>query len=238
MIPAPVGLNEPVDLEAGGLLLVDKPVTWTSFNAVAKIRSAMRAKAGHKMKVGHGGTLDPLASGLLILGFGRGTKSLLQLTGLDKRYTGTLTLGGITPSQDAETEVVEQKPWAHLDEASVRNALARFVGPLQQRPPIYSAKHHQGERAYWKARDGREAEMELASVLVHRLELLSIDGPLVTFDTTVSKGTYVRTLAHDIGQVLGCGAYLSALRRTHIDRYDVADALDPMAWAQRIAPRG
>ncbi len=229
--------TDPIDLEGGGLLLVDKPVGWTSFDVVGKLRGALNALAGRRVKVGHAGTLDPLASGLLVLAYGRRTKDLPGLTGLDKTYVGTLTLGEVTPSQDGETPAVGQGPWAHLDRRAVEAVLPRFTGELLQRPPLYSAKHHQGERAYFLARDGREVEMEPVRVVVHHLAVLAMEGPQVTFTATVGKGTYIRTLAHDIGQALGCGAWLSALRRTRIADLDVADALPPVELAQRIAPR-
>ncbi len=227
----------PIDLEAGGLLLVDKPVGWTSFDVVGKLSGALNSLAGKRVKVGHAGTLDPLASGLLVLAYGRRTKDLPGLTGLDKTYVGTLTLGEVTPSQDGETPVSETRPWEHLDRAAVEAVLPGFTGELMQRPPIYSAKHHKGERAYFLARGGVQVEMEPTRVVVHRLELLGVDGPRVSFAATVGKGTYIRTLAHDIGQALGCGAWLSTLRRTRIAELDVADALPPAELAQRIAPR-
>ncbi|MBV6404695.1 MAG: tRNA pseudouridine(55) synthase TruB [Flavobacteriales bacterium] len=227
----------PIDLEGGGLLLVDKPVGWTSFDVVGKLRGALNSLAGRRVKVGHAGTLDPLASGLLVLAYGRRTKDLPGLTGLDKTYVGTLTLGEVTPSQDGETPAVAHGPWEHLDRRAVEAVLPRFTGALLQRPPLYSAKHHKGERAYFLARDGRTAEMEPVQVNVHHLAVLDMDGPRVTFTATVGKGTYIRTLAHDIGQALGCGAWLSALRRTRIAQLDVADALPPAELAQRIAPR-
>lgn len=229
--------TDPIDLEGGGLLLVDKPVGWTSFDVVGKLRGALNSLAGRRVKVGHAGTLDPLASGLLLLAYGRRTKDLPNLTGLDKTYVGTLTLGEVTPSQDGETPVSDARPWEHLDRAAVEAVLPHFTGSILQRPPMYSAKHHKGERAYFLARDGRSVEMEPVQVTVHALTLLDMEGPRVTFATTVSKGTYIRTLAHDIGQALGCGAWLSALRRTRIAELDVADALPPVDLAQRIAPR-
>lgn len=228
-----------LDLEGGGLLLVDKPLTWTSFDVVGKLRGAMRIAAGRKIKVGHAGTLDPLASGLLILGYGKGTKELERITGQEKEYTGTVTLGSTTASYDLETEPVVQGPWEHLGESDIREAFSRYHGEVMQRPPAHSAKRFQGERAYFLARDAERAhlvDMPAVKVLISRLEITAIRGPEVDFEVTVSKGTYIRSLAHDVGQVLGCGGHLSALRRTRIGRFHVDEALTPESWSQRIAP--
>jgi len=228
-----------LDLERGGLLLVDKPLTWTSFDVVGKLRGALRIAAGHKIKVGHAGTLDPLASGLLILGYGRGTKELESITGQEKEYTGTITLGSTTPSYDLETDPEPHGPWEHLGESAIREAFARFHGEVMQRPPAHSAKRFQGERAYFLARDAERAhlvDMPAVKVLITRLEVTAVRGADVDFAVDVSKGTYIRSLAHDIGQVLGCGAHLSALRRTRIGRFRVDDALSSEEWSMRIAP--
>jgi tRNA pseudouridine55 synthase len=225
--------------ESGGLLLVDKPLRWTSFDVVKKLRGAIRSAAGSKIKVGHAGTLDPLASGLLILAYGPFTKRLPHITGQEKGYTGTITLGSVTPSYDLETEPVPYGPWEHLDETTISEAFAGFHGEVMQRPPSYSAKRFEGERAYFLARDEERAHlvrMEPVKVLISRLEVTAIRGPEVDFAVDVSKGTYIRSLAHDIGQVLGCGAHLSALRRTRIGSFTVDQALSPETWAQRIAP--
>jgi tRNA pseudouridine55 synthase len=223
--------------ETGGLILVDKPLGWTSFDAVSKIRGAMRSVVKRKnFKVGHAGTLDPLASGLLIMAYGPRTKELPQLTGLEKAYLGTVTLGATTPSYDLETAPEPVGPWEQLSEEEIRAAFERFHGEVEQRPPLYSAKRHQGERGYFLAREGVQVEMPAVKVLITRLEVTAIRGADVDFEVHVSKGTYIRSLAHDVGQVLGCGAYLSALRRTAIGPYRVEAAHPPAAWAQRIAP--
>lgn len=225
--------------DTGGLVLVDKPLTWTSFDVVGKLRGAMRIAASRKIKVGHGGTLDPLASGLLILAYGPFTKKLPFITGAEKTYTGTITLGSTTPSYDLETATVPGGPWEHLEETTIRAAFANFLGTIEQRPPNYSAKRFEGERAYFLARDSERAHLvEMKPVLVHvtSLDVTGIRGNEVDFEVHVSKGTYIRSLAHDIGQVLGCGAHLSALRRTAIGQYEVKDAFTPAEWSQRIAP--
>jgi tRNA pseudouridine55 synthase len=226
--------------ETGGLVLVDKPLTWTSFDVVKKLRGAMRSLVGKRnFKVGHAGTLDPLASGLLILAYGPYTKKLPFITGQEKTYTGTITLGSTTPSYDRETAPVAFGPWEHLDEATIQAAFSQFHGEVMQRPPNYSAKRFEGERAYFLARDEERAhlvDMPAVKVLISKLEVVAIRGAEIDFEVHVSKGTYIRSLAHDIGQVLGCGAYLSALRRTAIGEFHVKDAFPPEVWAQHIAP--
>lgn len=225
---------------AGGLILVDKPLGWTSFDAVKKIRGAMRSVVQRRnFKVGHAGTLDPLASGLLIMAYGPLTKQLPTLMGLEKTYTGTITLGSTTPSYDLETRPVEVGPWQYLSEEAIRAAFATFHGEVEQRPPNYSAKRFEGERAYFLARDperAHEIDMPVFKVMISSLEVTAIRGAEIDFEVHVSKGTYIRSLAHDIGQVLGCGAHLSALRRTAIGAYSVEEAHPPVDWAQHIAP--
>ncbi|MBS1944475.1 MAG: tRNA pseudouridine(55) synthase TruB [Bacteroidetes bacterium] len=221
-----------LDPEAGAILLVDKPVGWTSFNVVAKVRAALRALTGHRVKVGHAGTLDPLASGLLVLGTGKCTKLLPGLTDEDKHYIATLCLGKETPSHDAETEVQRERPWAHIDQAALQAVLRRYTGPLLQRPPSFSAKRFQGERAYHLARAGEAVELPPVPVAVHALHLLAMDGPQVVLDVRCSKGTYIRALARDIGQDLGCGAHLAALRRTASGQFSVEDARTPEQWSK------
>ncbi len=226
--------------DTGGLLLVDKPLDWTSFDVVGKLRISMRIAAGRKLKVGHAGTLDPLATGLLILAYGPFTKKLPLITGEGKTYTGTLTLGQVTPSYDLETTPEQSSPWEHLSSPEIEAAFGKFLGEQMQRPPNFSAKRFEGERAYHLARDRDRAhlvDMPEREVEISRIEVTGIRGPEVDFVVDVGKGTYIRSLAHDIGQVLGCGAYLSALRRTRIGEFDVADALTPADWAHRIAPR-
>ena len=226
--------------DEGGVILVDKPLGWTSFDAVKKIRGAMRSVVRRRnFKVGHAGTLDPLASGLLIMAYGPFTKQLPHITGLEKIYTGTVTLGAITPSYDLETTPVPSGPWEHLDETTIKAAFAGFHGEIMQRPPIYSAKRFEGERAYWLARDEERAhlvDIPPLKVTISKLEVTAIRGADVDFEVHVSKGTYIRSLAHDVGQVLGCGAHLSALRRTAIGPYRVEAADSPVNWAQLIAP--
>ena len=217
---------------SGGLLLVDKPLTWTSFNAVGKLRSALRAHAGRKMKVGHAGTLDPLASGLLLIGYGTFTKQLPFLTGLDKSYDCTLKLGVTTPSFDAETDEIDPKPWEHVTEESIRRTVAGFLGEQDQRPPLFSAKRVDGERGYHLARNGVEAIIPKARVTIQEIEVTAIRGREVDLSVTCSKGTYIRSLANDIGARLGTGAYLNGLRRTRIGEHHVSGARTPHEWSE------
>ena len=220
-----------LDPEAGAILLVDKPITWTSFNVVAKIRVALLVVCGHRVKVGHGGTLDPLASGLLMIGTGSHTKQLQALADEDKTYTATLRLGQSTLSYDAETDVEVERPWEHLDEAAIRAVFPRFTGSIMQRPPDFSAKRFQGERAYRLARAGEVVDLPPVALTIHRLDLLGIEGRDVTIEVHCSKGTYVRSLAHDIGEALGCGAHLVGLRRTASGAFNVRDARTPEQWS-------
>ncbi len=220
-----------LDPEAGAILLVDKPLTWTSFNVVAKLRGALRKLCGHRVKVGHAGTLDPLATGLLIIGTGKMTKLLPELTGQDKEYLATVRLGETTASYDAETPALESLPWEHITEAEVRTTLTSFLGDIQQRPPNFSAKRFQGERGYKLSRWGEPVEMVHVPVRIDSLELLAIDGRDITLRVACSKGTYIRSLAHDIGQALGCGAHLNALRRTRSGTLSVSDARTVEQWS-------
>ncbi len=247
------------DTDNGGLLLVDKPVGWSSFDVVKKMRGAFRVVLGKRTKVGHGGTLDPLASGLLMIGFGKWTKELERLSAEDKAYTATLKLGASTLSFDAETPIRKEAPWQHLSEAAIRQAVATFQGELMQRPPAFSAKHVGGERAYFLARAagnlqhgrtsegfhpallrdadmgaGEELILDPVPVLVHSIETLAVRGAEVDIAVHCAKGTYIRSLAHDIGQALGCGAHLVALRRTGSGPYSIADALTPEGWSQEL----
>ena len=222
---------EGLDPEVGAILLVDKPLTWTSFNVVAKLRGALRKLCGHKVKVGHAGTLDPLATGLLIIGTGKMTKLLPELTGQDKEYIARVRLGETTASYDAETPVLEDRPWEHICEPAIQQVLTGFRGEIQQRPPNFSAKRFQGERGYKLSRWGEPVEMVDVQVRIDDLELLGIDGREVTLRVACSKGTYIRSLAHDMGQVLGCGAHLSGLRRTRSGNFSVSEALTVEQWS-------
>ncbi|MFB9862603.1 tRNA pseudouridine(55) synthase TruB [Rufibacter immobilis] len=210
----------PYDFEAGAILLINKPLTWTSFDVVKKTKFALRIK-----KIGHAGTLDPLATGLLILCTGKFTKRIEEIQAQEKEYTGTFVLGHTTPSFDLETEVDSTSPTEHLTEAMLREAANSFLGEIDQTPPIYSAVKINGERAYALARRGEEAEIKSKRVTIKQFDLTSIEGNQVGFRVVCSKGTYIRSLARDFGAKLGCGAYLSKLERTRIGEYRLEDAM-------------
>ena len=181
--------------------------------------------------MGQAETPDPPATALLILGYGSRTRDLESLTGLDKTYTGTIRMGETTPSFDGETEVDHRSPWEHLSEALIREVVGSFRGELSQRPPLYSAKHHKGERAYHLARQGATTLLDPVTIVVRSMEVVAIRGAEVDIKVSCAKGTYIRSLAHDIGQVLGCGAWLCALCRTRIGSYELTEARSPQAWS-------
>ena len=214
-------LRSDIDLSAvaGEVLLIDKPQGWTSFDVVNKLR---RAAGG--LKMGHAGTLDPLATGLLIVCTGRKRKEIERFTGLDKEYVAEFLLGVETPSYDTETEPVAQRDASGITVEQVAGVLAEFVGPRMQTPPMWSAVKVGGRRLYSLARKGVEIERPARPVTVHAMELLGAALPRVTVRISCSKGTYIRSLAHDIGLRLGCGACMSGLRRTRIGPYSVEDA--------------
>jgi len=204
----------------GLVLLLDKPPRWTSFDVVRKVRSALGVR-----KVGHAGTLDPLATGLLIVCTGKRTREIDGFMGLDKEYQAELTLGARTASFDADTPVLETRGIAGISEKQVRTAVESFVGTQHQVPPMWSALKVNGKRLYTLARKGQTIERKPRMVTIHRIEITSLDLPLVRCTIACSKGTYIRSLAEDIGLRLGCGAYVSNLRRTRIGPYHVADAM-------------
>ena len=215
----------------GSLWLLDKPLTWTSFDVVNKVRNILR------QKVGHAGTLDPLASGLLLLGSGKGTKLMESLMGQDKEYTGTLRLGQTTPSADRETAPDRERPWEHLTLADVRAAVPAFTGLIQQHPPLFSAIKINGKKAYELARKGHDLVPDARPVTIHLFEITGIEGPEVAFRVECSKGTYIRSLARDLGEALGCGAHLSSLVRTRIGEYRLEDAFSLAQMEQFRQPR-
>lgn len=209
--------------QEGALISVDKPLKWTSFDVVNKIRWCLRKKYG-KLKVGHAGTLDPLATGLVIVCIGRWTKEIEKYMGQQKEYIATLQLGATTPSFDLETTVNREYPWQHIDRPLFEKALLRFVGEIKQIPPVYSAVRIDGVRAYEKARKGKRAEMPERDVYVKEIEVLQFAPPQVVLRIVCSKGTYIRSLANDIGAACESGAYLAELRRTAIGDFKVDNA--------------
>jgi tRNA pseudouridine55 synthase len=207
------------------MFLIDKPKGWTSFDVVNKVRWHIRKKLGvKKFKVGHAGTLDPMATGLLNLCVGRWTKRLQELEGLDKTYTGTIQLGASTPSYDAETEVDEHFPTDHLSLEALQKASRALTGDIQQVPPVFSAIKVDGQPLYKRARRGEVVEVKARPVRVHHFELSNFTGTSVDFSIGCSKGTYIRSLAHDLGRAVGSGGYLTALRRTSVGPYRVEKA--------------
>jgi len=215
------------DYRAGATLLVDKPIGWTSFDVVSKIRNKIRKRLGvKKIKVGHAGTLDPMATGLLIICTGKFTKKLGEFQQLPKVYTGTLRLGATTPSYDAETEVDEEFPTDHIDPGLLEQARRSFLGDIDQIPPMFSAIKVDGQPLYKKARKGERIDIAPRPVHIASFELTRIDLPEVDFEVTCSKGTYIRSLVHDFGKAVRSGAYLTALRRMAIGPYTVNEAWD------------
>ena len=203
----------------GHLILVDKPLTWTSFDVVKKLKYALNLK-----KVGHAGTLDPLATGLLILCTGKKTKEIDTYQAQEKEYTGTFTIGQTTPSYDLETEPTDPLDISHITLAQIIKVAKTFEGEIEQTPPIYSAVKVDGKRAYKAARKGKEIKLRSRIIEIFKLEILEVNLPKVSFKVSCSKGTYIRSLANDLGAKLGVGAYLSELRRTKIGNYTVEEA--------------
>ena len=238
----------PFDFIKGELLLIDKPSGWTSFDVVNKIRRLLGKLLGTRLKVGHAGTLDPMATGLLLVCTGGMTKSIESFTGLDKEYTGTFTLGATTPSHDSETEIIPlsneqsivnpQSAIRNLKSDQINLAVEKFKGVIMQVPPLYSAKWIDGRRAYQYARKNKEIELQPVPVIIHDFRITRIELPEVDFTVRCSKGTYIRALARDFGEELGTGAYLSALRRTKIGDYDVHDALSIEQFETEISTTG
>jgi tRNA pseudouridine55 synthase len=223
------------DFIAGEVLIVDKPYGVTSFRVVDKLRYLLKKKYKlKKLKVGHAGTLDPLATGLLILCTGKRTKSINDYLTEDKTYTGTITLGATTPSFDLETEFDQTFPFEHIQEDQLKLAAASLTGNLEQTPPIFSAKKIDGEAAYEKARRGEEVVMRKASITVKKFQLTRIELPEVDFIIECSKGTYIRSLAHDFGKKLNNGAHLSALRRVSSGRFSISQAKSMEEWEKII----
>lgn len=219
----------------GSVLYIDKPLTWTSFDVVNKIRWSLKNRLGiKKIKVGHAGTLDPLASGLVIVCTGRATKQISQYQDLEKAYDAQILLGATTPSFDLESEVDQTFPWEHITEEMIQQALEKMTGPMDQMPPIFSAKSVDGKRAYSLARQGKEVALKKHPVIIHKLELLSIDLPNLSVHVECSKGTYIRSLARDLGEELNSGAHLTGLRRTRIGPYKVEDAISLDNFVEKI----
>lgn len=212
-------LSKQENFLAGQVLLIDKPLEWTSFDAVKKIRNNIKIK-----KVGHAGTLDPLATGLLIICTGKMTKQIDTFMGQEKEYTGTFTIGQTTPTYDLESEPTAAVDISHITNEQLEEARKKFLGEISQTPPIHSAIKVDGRRVYELARKGEEVKLKSRQVIISEFELTKVDLPIIEFRVVCSKGTYIRSLANDFGEVLGVGAYLSSLRRTKIGEFSVDDA--------------
>jgi tRNA pseudouridine55 synthase len=219
--------NKTYDFMEGEVLLINKPSTWTSFDVVNKIRRMLGYFLKvRKIKVGHAGTLDPLATGLLIVCTGGATKNIQQFQDMDKEYTGTFYLGATTASLDKETDIEERHPVDHISEDMIRQASRQFTGTIEQVPPAYSAIKIEGTRAYHMAREKQKVSMAPRKVHISSFEITAIQMPFVEFRVSCSKGTYIRSLARDFGNELNTGAYLEELCRTRIGSYELADAME------------
>lgn len=215
------------DYKKGQVLLIDKPLKWTSFQVVNKIRWLIKKKFHiKKIKVGHAGTLDPLASGLLIICTGKFTKKIDTYQAQEKEYTGTITLGATTPSYDLETEIDQTFDISEITSDKIMAATHQFTGEIEQQPPIYSALKRDGKKLYEFARKGEKVDIPYRTVTISAFEITKIDLPNIDFKVVCSKGTYIRSLAHDFGKALHNGAHLSALRRTKIGDFSVEHAID------------
>jgi tRNA pseudouridine55 synthase len=220
----------------GQVILIDKPYSWTSFQVVNKVRYLIRYACNvKKIKVGHAGTLDPLATGLLVLCTGKKTKEIESYQQSNKVYTGKIVVGATRPSFDRETEIDHTFETSHLSEELILQAARELLGERKQIPPTFSAKKVNGVRAYKHARRGTEVVMRSHTIHVHTFDILSIEGTTISFQTKVSKGTYIRSLAHELGQILENGAYLSELKRTQSGSFDLKDSLTIENFEKQLA---
>lgn len=226
----------PEDYLEGQILLIDKPLTWTSFQAVNRLKFGLirELKLPKKFKIGHAGTLDPLASGLLLICTGKFTKRIEELQGQAKEYTGTITVGATTPSYDLETEINERFPTEHITDELIQETVKQFIGEIDQKPPVFSAIKKDGKRLYESARAGIEVEIKTRKVLVSEFEITRVALPEIDFRIVCSKGTYIRSIAYDFGLALQSGAHLTALRRTKIGNYAVENGVSPEAFIEGL----
>lgn len=224
------------DFLEGQVILIDKPLTWSSFQAVNKLKYLLKREFDlpKKFKIGHAGTLDPLATGLLIICTGKFTKKITEIQAQTKEYTGTVTVGATTPSYDLETEINQTFPTAHITPELIQETTLQFIGEIDQKPPVFSAIKKDGKRLYEHARAGEEIEISSRKTTIYEFEITQINLPNIDFRVTCSKGTYIRSLAYDFGSALQSGAHLSALRRTKIGDYDVKNACIPEQFLQTI----
>jgi tRNA pseudouridine55 synthase len=224
------------DFQNGQILLIDKPLTWSSFQAVNKLKYLLKRKYNlpKSFKIGHAGTLDPLATGLLIVCTGKFTKKITEIQGQAKEYTGTITVGATTPSYDLETEVDETFPIVHISEELIQETTKQFLGEINQKPPIFSAIKKDGIRLYEHARAGETVEIPFRKTTIHEFEITRVALPEIDFRVQCSKGTYIRSLAFDFGKALQSGAHLSALRRTKIGDYSVENGFTPEDFEKQL----
>ncbi|MCH2490139.1 MAG: tRNA pseudouridine(55) synthase TruB [Flavobacteriales bacterium] len=224
------------DYKSGQVLLIDKPLGWTSFQVVNKVRWLIRKQFDiKKIKVGHAGTLDPLATGLLILCTGKFTKKIESFQAQEKEYTGTITLGATTPSYDLETEIDATYSLSEVTSEKIKSTAQQFVGEIQQQPPVFSALKKDGKRLYEFARAGEDVDIPKRTVRISSFEITRIELPQVDFRVVCSKGTYIRSLAHDLGRALNNGGHLSSLRRTKIGSFHVADSTTIEAFENALS---
>lgn len=225
-----------MDFISGEIIGIDKPLGWTSFDAVKRLRGSIQKRLRvKKFKVGHAGTLDPLATGVLIVCTGRATRKIEELQSGEKEYVATVELGSTTPSFDLETEVDAVYPTEHINEELVKEALNSFVGNILQVPPVFSAVKIDGKRAYKYARHGKEPELKAKPVTIKEIEFISLEGNLLKFRVVCGKGTYIRSLARDLGQFLKSGAHLKELRRTRVGNISVEDCYKIEEAVEKIA---
>lgn len=224
------------DFQNGQTLLIDKPLTWSSFQAVNKLKYLLKRKYNlpKSFKIGHAGTLDPLATGLLIVCTGKFTKKITEIQGQAKEYTGTITVGATTPSYDLETEVDQTFSTDHITAALIQKTTEQFLGEIDQKPPIFSAIKKDGVRLYEHARAGETVEIPSRKTTIHEFEITRIALPEIDFRVVCSKGTYIRSLAYDFGKALQSGGYLSVLRRTKIGDFSVENGTTPEAFEQKL----
>lgn len=225
-----------MDFITGEIIAIDKPLRWTSFDAVKRLRGGIQKRLRvKKFKVGHAGTLDPLATGVLIVCTGRATRKIEQLQAGEKEYVATVKLGATTPSFDLETEVDAQYPWDHVTEDLAREALKKFEGDIMQVPPVFSAVKVEGKRAYKYARKGKDLSLKAKPIKIREIEFLSLEGDLLKFRVVCGKGTYIRALARDLGRLLNSGAHLVELRRTRVGDIRVEDCMTVEEAVEKIA---
>ena len=227
------------DFKNGQIIIVDKPLGWTSFQVVNKLRWGIRQKFRiKKIKVGHAGTLDPLATGLLVVCTGKFTKKINGFQSESKEYTGTITLGATTPSYDLETEIDQNFPTSHITQKNIQEASKTFLGKIQQTPPLYSAIKKDGIRLYELARKGENTEINSREIEMFSFDITKIEMPKVKFKIVCSKGTYIRSIANDFGKTLQSGAHLSELRRTKSGDFDLSNAVSPEEFVETIKKSG